>query len=74
MKRVGKAGDVAGAALAGVFVAALYIGRYLGLVGVLGLLARLIGWYREWTWTWVIFVIIGFVSAAVLDKLQKSSR
>ena len=69
---VRKAGNIAGAALAGVFVAALYIGRYLGLVGVLGLLARLIGWYREWTWTWVVFLVIGFISAAVLENIQKS--
>ena len=68
---VNRAGNIIGGILGGLFVAALYIGRYLGLVGVLGLLARLIGWYREWIWTWVIFVIIGFISAAVLEKIQK---
>jgi len=57
----------------GLFMAALYVGRWLGMVGVFGLLFRLIGWYKSWVWIWVIFVIIGFVSAAVLEKLQKSS-
>ncbi|HZP55407.1 MAG TPA: hypothetical protein VFB03_01395 [Candidatus Saccharimonadales bacterium] len=69
-----KAGNIVGGILGGLFVAALYIGRWLGAIGVLGLLFRLIGWYKEWIWTWVIFVIIGFISAAVLEKLQKSSR
>jgi len=66
-----KASNIAGTIAVGIFVIALYIGRYLGLVGVLGLLARLIGWYKEWIWTWVVFVIIGFVSAALLERLQK---
>ena len=72
MKGLSKAGNVAGTALAGLVVVALYIGRYLGLVGVLGLLARLIGWYKSWIWVWVVFVMIGFVSAAVLEKIQKT--
>jgi hypothetical protein len=66
-----KVGNIAGGMLGGLLVMALYIGRYLGLVGVLGLLARLIGWYKAWIWVWVIFVIIGFFSAAVLERLQR---
>jgi hypothetical protein len=69
-----KAGNIAGGVLGGLVVMALYIGRYLGLVGVLGLLARLIGWYKEWMWVWVVFVLIGFISAALLEKLQKSAH
>ena len=69
-----KAGNIVEATLAGLVVVALYIGRYLGLVGVLGLLLRLVGWYKEWIWTWVIFLIIGIISAAVLEKMQKSSQ
>ena len=69
-----KAGNIAGSVLGGLLVMSLYIGRYLGLVGVLGLLARLIRWYKSWMWMWVIFVIIGFVSAAILDRMQKSSN
>lgn len=69
-----KARNMAEATLGGLLVMALYLGRWLGAVGVLGLLLRLIGWYKSWVWTWVIFVIIGFVSAAILDRLQKSSN
>jgi hypothetical protein len=69
-----KSGNIAEATLASLFVAALYIGRYLGLVGTLGLLLRLTGWYKAWIWVWVVFVIIGFVSAAILEKLQKKSH
>lgn len=59
-------------ALGSLFAIALFIGRFLGLVGILGLLTRLVGWYKSWIWVWVVFVIIGFVSAAVLEKLQKT--
>lgn len=69
-----KTGNLAVTALAGLIVAVLRLGRYLGLVGVIGLLLRLIGWYKSWIWTWVIFVIIGFISAAVLEKLQRKSQ
>ena len=69
-----KAGNIAGSVLGGMLVMSLYIGRYLGLVGVVGLLARLIGLYKEWVWVWVVFVIIGFISAALLEKLQKSAH
>lgn len=71
-----KAMEKLAAVLGGLLVIVLFIGRWLGMVGVLGLLARLIGWYKSWVWVWVwvIFVIIGFVSAALLEKLQKSSR
>lgn len=63
---------MAEAALGSLLVMALYLGRWLGAVGVLGLLLRLIGWYKSWVWTWAVFVIIGFVSAAVLEKIQKT--
>lgn len=66
-----RARNVAEATLGSLLVMALYAGRWLGAVGVLGLLLRLIGWYKSWVWTWAVFVIIGFVSAALLEKLQK---
>ena len=69
-----KAGNIAGAIPGDLLVAVLYIGRRLGAIGVLGLLLRLIGWYKSWVWTWVIFLIIGFFSAAILEKIQKSAR
>lgn len=74
MKNVAnKTGNALVIILGGLLVVALYIGRWLGAVGVFGLLARLLGWYKAWVWTWVVFVIIGFVSAAVLEKLQKQA-
>lgn len=66
-----KTGDKLGAVTLGVILSILFAGRYLGLVGVIGLFARLVGWYKSWIWAWVVFVVIGFVSAAALERLQK---
>jgi hypothetical protein len=56
-------------------LAPLYIGRWLGLIGVSMLLFRLIGWYKHYNpWLWVAFILIGILCAKWLEDVTKWSK
>jgi len=47
--------------------------RWLGAVGVIGLIGYPFGWWRHWIWAWLIFLVLGFFGAAMLEKIKKEA-
>lgn len=57
-----------------IFYLSLYVGRYLGAVGVLGLIAYPFGWYRHDIWLWLGLIVLGIFSAYLLDEIKKEAE
>ncbi len=55
------------------FYFSLHLGRYLGAVGVLGLIAYPFGWWRHYIWLWLAFLVLGIFSAYMLDEIKKEA-
>lgn len=47
------------------------IAGYLSIVGLLGLLGNLIGWWRDWFWIFLGSFILSFIMFVVLQKQGK---
>ncbi len=47
------------------------IAKYFGMVGVFGLLGRLIGWWRGWGWIFLGCLIVSFVLFTIMQKRGK---
>jgi hypothetical protein len=57
-----------------IFYLSLYVMRWLGAVGVLGLIAYPFGLYRRWIWVWIVLLALGFFGAAMLEKIKKEAE